>query len=656
MNIRAKLILLVLGMIVLIMGASSVYFILQAPIQRIQTESNVLDNLANSILHLQIELNRLDSSAFVTARPKFYGATVKVQEAFKHIKDITYLRKSDKALAEAIDVVERLQKLNEENLAQVTDIYDQLYKDAEKVFVFPDSIVFRRFYINDPLSNRDPKARDMALFDLSRFESAASILNDSLESSSNVIAEQGAVIEKRIAQISAQALLAAEITIGILVLLIALAAIFFANTIAKSVILISNGVRSLSEGDLSVTFLVKSKDEVGELSRRMNDFIHSLDEALLGIKDAATRNAAVRDQLLEATKKTGSSLADMRAAVEGVERQAKLLDEKIGATKDSVTSISSGVGQLDARISDQIAMVEESTAAITQMLATIGNMARLAEKDKELASALVKTSDAGREVFLAAFEKIEAITERVGKIEEMIEIIDTIAGQTNLLAMNAAIEAAHAGEAGKGFAVVADEIRKLAEASAEGSREIAGSVRGIIESIESAKEGSSETTRAFGEIDEKIREVSRSVTEISSSLGETDEGGRQILIAMTNLRELSASINTESRSVADNTRVIDTSMADLDQVAESVRTAMASIGKRSNDIAATADRTAELAQELTSVGDDLEKRISHFKTTCETDGGTITRGGECEDPVPSLTEEASLEIPGLKAEARLLSE
>lgn len=83
---------------------------------------------------------------------------------------------------------------------------------------------------------------------------------------------------------------------------------------------------------------------------------------------------------------------------------------------------------------------------------------------------------------------------------------------------------------------------------------------------------------------------------------------------------------------------------------------MTSIGKRSNEIATTADRTAELAQELTSVGDDLEKRISHFKTTCEIDGGTIARGGECEDPVPSLTEEASLEIPGLKAEARLLSE
>ncbi len=344
------------------------------------------------------------------------------------------------------------------------------------------------------------------------------------------------------------------------------------------------------------------------------------------------------------TRATGASLEEMRGAVRAVESQAQRLDDRVGETRRSVASIAGGVGQLDQRISDQIAMVEESTASITQMLATIGNMARLAERDRSLADGLVRTSDSGREVFQSTFEKIEAITERVGKIEEMIQIIDTIAGQTNLLAMNAAIEAAHAGEAGKGFAVVSDEIRKLAEASAEGSREIASSVRAIIDSIESAKEGSEETNKAFGEIDERIREVSRSVSEISSSLGESDVGGRQILTAMTSLRELSASINQESRSVAENARVIDASMGDLDEVASSVREAMNSIAGRSDDIAEASSRTASLAEELTSVGADLEERISHFKTTCEAEGGTVAFGGTC-DEAPAEMEE--VEVPSI---------
>lgn len=660
MNIRAKLILLVVGMVVLILGATSVYFIVQAPVERIEVERKVLDTLADGTKILQVELNRLDSSIFVSARPRFFAARKSFSDAFGNIGSVVYLRKSDAALAEALDIVERLQKLNEENLNQVVDLYEELYKNAEALFVFPDNITFRRFYGEDPVSNRSPETKAIALFNLSRFDSAVNILNDSLESSSNVIAEQGAVIDNRIEEIRASAVRIAAMAVAFLVVVIAFAAILFANAIAKNVIHISAGVKGLSEGDLTVSFSMKSRDEIGMLAKRMNDFISSLDESILGIKAAAGRNAIVRDQLLDATQRTGYSLADMRAAVREVEAQAKLLDEKIGETRSSVSSISGGVGQLDARISDQIAMVEESTAAITQMLATIGNMARLAERDRDLADSLVRTSDAGREVFLAAFDKIEAITERVGKIEEMIEIIDTIAGQTNLLAMNAAIEAAHAGDAGKGFAVVADEIRKLAEASAEGSREIAGSVRSIIESIESAKEGSAETTRSFGEIEDKIKDVSRSVAEISASLAESDDGGRQILTAMTSLRELSASINTESSSVAENGRSIELSMGDLDRVADSVRQAMSSIGRRSDDIAGTAEKTAQLAQELSSVGDDLEKRIAHFRTSCEDSGGTIVRDGACEPAETGAEGKASpstfFKSNSLIAEATLLEE
>jgi methyl-accepting chemotaxis protein len=631
MNIRAKLFLLIFGVIVLLAGASSVYFVIQAPVRRIEREREVLDNIASSIRTLQIEVNRLDASTFVVERPRLEAASKGLGDAFALLKEVIYLRASDAQLAEAIDIVERLQKLNEENLKSVQVLYETLYKDAETLFVFPDSISFRRFYAPDSVADRKPEARTIALYNLSRFDSASSILNDSLESSSQVIVEQGDVIDARIATIRFRAALTAALIIGLLIIVIAAAAVFAANSIAKSIFVIANGVHGLKDGDLSVSFMLKTKDEVGVLAAGMNDFVHSLDEAVLGIKDATLRNAQVRDRLLEATRATGASLEEMRRAVRDIEGQAGRLDDRIGETRRSVKSIAGGVGELDQRISDQIAMVEESTASITQMLATIGNMARLAERDRSLADSLVRTSDSGREVFLATFEKIEAITERVGKIEEMIQIIDTIAGQTNLLAMNAAIEAAHAGEAGKGFAVVSDEIRKLAEASAEGSREIAGSVRAIIDSIGSAKEGSEATNLAFGEIDERIREVSRSVAEISSSLGETDVGGRQILTAMTSLRELSASINAESRSVAENVRVIDSSMGALDEVGASVRESMGSIARRSSDIAEASDRTASLAEELSSVGVDLEERISHFKTSCEAEGSTISAEGACED-------------------------
>ncbi|MEW6565553.1 MAG: HAMP domain-containing methyl-accepting chemotaxis protein [Spirochaetota bacterium] len=631
MNIRAKLVLLVLGMIILISGASSVYFILQAPLMQIDKEREYLDNLVIATMGLQTEINRLDSNSFMVERPKFYAARVKFGEAFKYIQQISYLRKSDMDLADALNIVERLQKLNDEHLSNLVDVYEELYNDAQKLFTFPDKATLRNFYDGTSITNNDSQSKMQAIFNISRFNSFINVLNDSLESSINVIQEQGDVIDKHIKMIQQQSILAALSIIGTLILIIALAALLFANTIAKSVILIANGVRSLAEGDLSVSFSIKTKDEIGQLAGQMNAFIHSLDEALLGIKDAADRNTKVKDQLLDSSERTNRTLHEMRLAVQNVEDQARLLDQRIADTRKTVIDMTSGVEQLDARLSDQIAMVEESTASITQMLATIGNMARLAERDKELADALVKISDEGKEVFSGAFERVEAITEQVDKIEEMITIIDTIAGQTNLLAMNAAIEAAHAGDAGKGFAVVADEIRKLAEASQEGSREIAASVRGIVEAIESAKSGSADTNQAFAEIEEKIKDVSRSVAEISNSLAETNEGGRQILTAMTSLRELSASINQESSNMAQNTRSIEATMEQLDQVAESLRSAMASMGQKNSDMAQVAELTISLAHQLANIGKDLEARISHFKTTCEQDGGEIAQGGVCVD-------------------------
>jgi len=662
MNIRAKLVLLVLGMIILISGASSVYFILQAPLIQIDKERKYLDNLVIATMGLQTEVNKLDAVTFVVERPKFYAARVKFGEAFKYIQQIAYLRKSDKTLAEALDIVERLQKLNDENLSNVVDIYEELYKNAETLFIFPDNVTLRRFYSDSDLINKNPEARTIALFNLGRFDSYVGILNDSLESSINVILEQGAVIDNEIKQIQQQSVRVALSVIAALLVIIALGALIFANTIAKSVIQIAQGVHSLADGDLSVSFTIRSRDEIGRLSQQMNDFIRSLDDALLGIKDAAERNNKVKDQLLDATERTNRTLHEMGLAVQNVEEQAQLLDHRIADTRKIVTDMTGGVGQLDARLSDQIAMVEESTASITQMLATIGNMARLAERDKELADTLVKISDDGKEVFSSSFERVEAITEQVDKIEEMIKIIDTIAGQTNLLAMNAAIEAAHAGDAGKGFAVVADEIRKLAEASQEGSKEIAASVRGIVEAIESAKTGSAETNQAFAQIEEKIIEVSRSVSEISNSLAETNEGGRQILTAMTSLRELSVSINQESRNMAQNTRSIEATMEQLDQVAESLRTAMTSMGQKNSDMAQVAELTISLAHQLAAIGKDLEARISHFKTTCEQDGGEIAKGGVCVDPnqpekpLQSGSQSDSLVAGNLEATSTLLDE
>jgi len=198
MKIRFKLFLLIIGMLVLLSGAASVFFILNAPVQRIERERGVLNTLLDAIQTLLVEANRLDSATFVSERPIFDAAIARLGEAFKHVQGVQYLRISDPALAESIDIIERLNALNDDNLRSIKEIYDQLYADARTIFMFPDGITFRRFHQREYVINKDPRPFEIAQYNLARFESASVNLNYSLESSAQIITEQGVVIDDQI--------------------------------------------------------------------------------------------------------------------------------------------------------------------------------------------------------------------------------------------------------------------------------------------------------------------------------------------------------------------------------------------------------------------------------------------------------------------------
>ncbi|MCX7656913.1 MAG: HAMP domain-containing protein, partial [Treponemataceae bacterium] len=300
MNIRAKLVILVVAVVVLVLGVSSLYVVMQAPVEQIESERRILDTVKNGMYNLSIETNRLSTAMFSRSKLRFEEAQNRYREVFSKITEVSYLRR-DAALREALEIIERLQKLNEENLKNVDQIFKELYATAEELFVSVDRMTFRRIITDDPL-NKDANLRMQALFNLNRLESAIGILNDSLDSSIKVIDEQSLVIDDRIAQIRRQSLVVTLGVIGMFVVLTTVIALLFSGTIAKNVVAIAGGIRLLSEGDLTVALGVRSRDEVGELSRRMNEFIRSLDEAMLGIKDAANRNRVVKDGLLASSE------------------------------------------------------------------------------------------------------------------------------------------------------------------------------------------------------------------------------------------------------------------------------------------------------------------------------------------------------------------
>lgn len=211
-------------------------------------------------------------------------------------------------------------------------------------------------------------------------------------------------------------------------------------------------------------------------------------------------------------------------------------------------------------------------------------------------------------------QSVEEIYENVDSIMSFTEIISGIASQTNLLSMNAAIEAAHAGDSGKGFAVVSDEIRKLAETSSENSTEISKVLQQVITRIKAAMEMSNETKLAFVEIDREISGVTQAFDEINASTSELKSGGGQILEAMTVLRDSSMGVKSAVNEIDHGSDDVNNAMNTVKVIAEEVVAEIACIGAGTENISKAVDGVGNISDQLSVNASGMADEVNKFKT------------------------------------------
>jgi methyl-accepting chemotaxis protein len=239
--------------------------------------------------------------------------------------------------------------------------------------------------------------------------------------------------------------------------------------------------------------------------------------------------------------------------------------------------ISEVINALDRRMENQASAVTETSASIEEMLSNIKSVTSILVKNNDSIDGLVDASRAGNE----SIQKISGIMKELAKDSESLmtanRMIQTIAAQTNLLAMNAAIEAAHAGNVGKGFAVVAEEIRKLAENSAVQGKTVNKSLSGLKTQIQNATEFIDKSQTQFNQIVNRVEDVRSQEIVIRDAMTEQAAGGGQIL-------EAAIHINTITNDVCANFETIKTSSASIVKEAENLDKEMAEMSKDINRI------------------------------------------------------------------------
>lgn len=407
-----------------------------------------------------------------------------------------------------------------------------------------------------------------------------------------------------------------QITCSIIVLILTMIFLFVGIRFAlKSLITVEKTIINISKGDADLTQRLDlprtTNNEIGRLVKGFNDFTGKLQSIIKTVKDAKDQLVNAGHSLESSTQDTAASISQIISTISELESTIGIQGDSVHETSGAVNQIASNINSLTQMIETQSKTVVQASQAVNQMIDNIDVVNQSIGEMATQFETLGTQSATGLKLQEDVKNKILLIEEESKALRQANSIISSIAADTNLLAMNAAIEAAHAGEAGRGFSVVADEIRKLSETSSRQSKAIGQQLKRITQGIEEIVMATKNASTAFGDVSTGIENTNELVLNIKTAMEHQESGSKLITDSLNSMNSSTNDVRTASNEMKEGNTSILEEVEKLEQATSKMKMKMEEMSLGATRINLNGTSLSELAnlmgKSITNIGEEIDQ-------------------------------------------------